>query len=480
MNAFVKAAKTGGVARTTNGMKAQHSTGAHAVDFFFKAGAMRGRDVTGMFAAAYAEDRELALRLAQWLRDVRGGAGERKAFRDILVWLEKNNVEDAKKLLAKVPVVGRWDDIFVVTSQTAKDEAFTMLGNALRAKDGLAAKWTPRQGPLAVEIRKFFGMSPKFYRKSLVELSNTVEQAMCAQNWDAINFSHVPSVAAARYKKAFWKQQPERYKQYVEDLKKGVDATGKPVKINASAIFPYDVLKSILSTNASYGSSVNLSQVELDAITAQWNALPNFVGDANVMPIIDTSSSMTWSQVAPGLQPMHIAQGLGLYLADKNKGAFNGMVMSFNTTPKVRHLSGNIVEKVKQMSSMDVGGSTNLHAAVDQLLNIAVAAKAPASDMPKMILIFSDMQFNSCTRFDHSAMQMIEAKYKAAGYEVPQVVFWNLNAHDNVPVSMDKSGAALVSGFSPAIVKSLLAADLDEFSPEGIMLKTIMVPKYDI
>jgi hypothetical protein len=483
MNKFVAAAKTGGVARTTNGMKAQKSTGSKAVDFFFQAGAMRGRssDLLAKFAGAYGEDREIALRLAQWLRDVRGGAGERKSFRDIMAWLETNHPEDAKKLLAKVPVVGRWDDIFVVQSEDLKKEAYTMLGNALRARDGLAAKWTPRKGPVAVEVRKFFGMSPKFYRKSLVELSSTVEQLMCAREWDQINFSHVPSVAAARYKKAFWKQQPDRYKTYVEDLKKGVDKDGNVVKINANAIFPYDVLKEVLN-DSSYGwNSKQLSAVELGAIEAQWNALPNYVGDANIMPIIDVSGSMTWVTL-PGssLQPMHIAQGLGLYIADKNKGAFNGMVMTFDFCPELVHLTGNIIDKIQQMKRMKVGGSTNLHAAIDKLLEVAVAANAPAEDMPKMLLVFSDMQFNICTQFDHTAMQMIEAKYKAAGYEVPQVVFWNLNARDNVPVSADKSGAALVSGFSPSLVKSLLAADLDEFSPEGIMLKTIMVDKYDI
>jgi hypothetical protein len=97
-----------------------------------------------------------------------------------------------------------------------------------------------------------------------------------------------------------------------------------------------------------------------------------------------------------------------------------------------------------------------------------------------MLLILSDMQFNYCARFDDTAMQMIERKFADAGYTVPQIVFWNLNSSDNVPVKADKSGAALVSGFSPSIMTALLSADLDQFTPEGIMLKTVMVPRYDI
>jgi hypothetical protein len=100
--------------------------------------------------------------------------------------------------------------------------------------------------------------------------------------------------------------------------------------------------------------------------------------------------------------------------------------------------------------------------------------------MPAMLLILSDMQFNQCARFDDNAMEMIGRKFEAAGYSMPQVVFWNLNSSDNVPVKADKSGAALVSGFSPSIMTSLLAADLDQFTPEGIMLKTVMSDRYKL
>jgi hypothetical protein len=132
------------------------------------------------------------------------------------------------------------------------------------------------------------------------------------------------------------------------------------------------------------------------------------------------------------------------------------------------------------MSKSDWNMSTDLNKAMDKILSVAVKGNVPASDMPAMLLILSDMQFNQCVEQDDSAMEMIERKFEAAGYTVPQIVFWNLNSSDNVPVKADKSGAALVSGFSPSIMTSLLAADLDQFTPEGIMLKTVMVPRYDI
>ena len=153
MNTFVSAVQNQS-ARTTNGMRARKSTANACVDLFFKIGASRGKDVTKEFVAAYVENPEVALRIAQWVRDARGGAGEREIFRQILKYLDKHNPTDAAKLLMKVPEIGRWDDIFVVENQDVKRQAFTMLGDALRAKNGLAAKWTPRQGPIAREDRK--------------------------------------------------------------------------------------------------------------------------------------------------------------------------------------------------------------------------------------------------------------------------------------------------------------------------------------
>jgi hypothetical protein len=467
MNAFVEAVANQ-EARTQNGMKARKSTAKATVDLFYNIGASRGKDIVPGFTAAYVEDKDLALRIALWARDVRGGAGERELFRSILKHLEKTDKDAAMALLKKVPELGRWDDIFIFTDKDLKSAAYAMLGDALRAQNGLAAKWTPRKGEVAREVREFFGMSPKFYRKSLVALTKVVETQMCAKDWDNINFSHVPSVAASRYKKAF-NRNTTKFAEYVASLVKG-DPT---VKVNASAVFPYDILKGV--------AYARFDKTETDHIVAQWEALPNYVGDANILPLVDVSGSM----ICPAgkntsVTCMDVAVSLGLYLAEKNQGKFKDTFLTFSDKPQLLHLNGNVVQKMAQMVKSDWGMSTNLHAAFSKILDVAVKGNVPQEEMPGMVLILSDMQFNACVSHDDTAMQMIERKFADAGYAVPQVVFWNLNASDNVPVKADKSGAALVSGFSPAITKALLAADMNEFTPEGIMLKTVMSDRYAV
>jgi hypothetical protein len=465
-------------ARTANGMRARKSTANACVDLFFKIGASRGKDVTKDFVAAYAENKDVALRIAQWVRDVRGGAGERDIFRQILKYLDKHNPTDAARLLMKVPEIGRWDDIFVVENKDNRRQAFTMLGDALRAKNGLAAKWTPRKGELAVEIRNFFGMSPKFYRKSLVEMTKVVEQDMCAQKWDEINFSHVPSVAHARYKKAFFRNTQE-YAKYVAELTKDPKDRNVNVKINAGAVYPYDVLKGVIGAYRS-----NYNTTELGALQAQWDALENFIGDANVLPLVDVSGSMTCPAGGRASQSkttcLDVAVSLGLYCADKNKGKFKDTFLTFSGSPELLHLKGNIVQKVNQMVSSNWGMNTDLVKAMEKILRVAKDGNVPQEEMPEMLMIMSDMQFDQCARFDDSAMKMIARKYEAAGYELPKIVFWNLNAADNVPAKYDASGVALISGFSPQIMVSVLGGDTEKFTPEAIMMKAIMVDRYNL
>ena len=460
-------------ARTLNGMKARKSTANACVDLFFAIGASRGKNIIPQFTAAYVENADLALRIVQWARDVRGGSGEREIFRQVLTHLENTNPADAARLLVKVPELGRWDDLFVFKTQPLKSQAFTMLGDALRARNGLAAKWTPRKGDTAVEIRKFFGMTPKQYRKSLVNMTSVVETQMCSGSWDSINYSHVPSVAHSRYKKAFGRHGTT-YAEYIAKLVKGEAG----VKINANAIFPHDVLKGRIG---GYGSST-WSKTELDAIEAQWNALPNYVGDASVLPLVDVSGSMTCAagDKIGGTTCLEIAVSLGLYFADKNRGIFKDCMLTFSDRPALVRLKGAINEKIDQMVSTDWGMSTNLHAAFNVILKTAVDNSVAPADMPATLIIFSDMQFNACVQNDDSAMEMIERKFEAAGYSLPKVVFWNLNAGSNVPVKFDKKGTALVSGFSPAIAASVLGADPDAFTPEAIMLKAVMSDRYDL
>lgn len=476
MNSFVNAVKNQ-EARTTNGMKALKSSASSCVDLFFKIGASRGKNIVPDFTGAFVENRDYALRIAQWARDIRQGAGERKIFRDVLLNLVKTDQDAAIALMHKVPVLGRWDDVLVLVGTELESYAFEMVRQALEKGDGLCAKWMPRKGDVAVKLRAFLGWSPKFYRKRLVELTKVVEQDMCANKWDEINFNHVPSVASARYKKAFARHTP-KYKEWATKLVSDDPEVAKTVKVNAGAVYPYDVLKGVINA---YGSSYD--KANLDHIRGQWEALPNYVGDASILPIVDVSGSMGCPAGGYNSKSkvtcLDVSVSLGLYLADKNKGAFKDTFLTFSGKPELMHLKGNILQKIEQMSRSAWEMNTNLNKAIQKILDVAVDGKVPAEEMPKVLLILSDMQFDQCARFDDSAMQMIARKYEDAGYQVPQVVFWNLNAADNVPVKFNKNGVALVSGFSPTIVKSVLAADLEDFTPEAIMRKTIMSERYD-
>ena len=457
--------------RTANGMKAFTTTKSNVLDLFSAIGSSRGHDIGAQFAAALTENDDLTIRMLLWARDIREGAGERQQFRNLLVALEGYNAALAGRLLSKIPQLGRWDDVFAYVDPINREHAFAFIKEALLNKDGLCAKWMPRKGPVATELTRWMGLTPKQYRKLIVGLTNVVETKMCAKDWEAINFSHVPSVASARYQKAFGRNATESYATYIRELQKPITERAVGVKINAGAVYPYDVLRSVWNGNPSVAD-------------AQWEALPNFVGDAKVFPIVDTSGSMGatghYGRGEGGnVSPIEASISLGLYCSGKNTGAFKDLFMIFDSTPRLITAKGTLSQRLAQIKSINAG-STNLHAAFDMLLDIAVKGKVPQEDMPNVLLILSDMQFNCCTNYDDHAQEMILRKYKEAGYEHPKVVYWNLSMYgaDNQPVRFDENGTALVSGFSPSIMKSVLAYDLENYTPYNIMLKTLMSDRY--
>jgi hypothetical protein len=376
--------------------------------------------------------------------------------------------------MAKVPSLGRWDDLLVFKTPMLKTAAYGMISEALKAGNGLCAKWMPRQGADAVALRNFMGMSPKAYRKMLVGLTKVVETQMCAKDWDSINFNHVPSVAHARYKKAFGRNTT-KYGEWVTALKNGEEG----VKVNAAAVYPYDILKGCFDTFAP-----DMTADELAVIEAQWEAMPNWIGDASVLPLVDVSGSMTC--LAGGRNSksattcLDVAVSLGLYFADKNRGPFKDCFLTFSAVPELIRLKGNINQKIDQMIQSDWGMNTNLNAALTLVLNTAVRGKVSQSDMPQTLVVFSDMQFDQCVNHDDNALEMITRKYAAAGYTMPRVVFWNLHASGNAPAKFNQHGVALVSGFSPAIATAVLSGDTEQFTPEAVMMKAIMVPRYDL
>ena len=476
MTTFVEAMKKEtNKTTTTNGMRAFVSTTDKNVDLFFKIGASRGKDIIPEFTAAFVENKELALRNVLWSRDVREGAGERQLFRTILAHLEKTDEESAKALMNRTLDLGRTDDLFVVQTPALKLHAFEILKRELNAGNKLVGKWLPREksakSALATEFRKFLGVTPKEYRKLLVANTEVVETKMANKEWDTINFSHVPSQASSIYKRAF-NRNTTKYGEYVEALKNHTTIDGKEVKVNANAIYPYQVIKNVDS---------RVDSTEADFIVAQWDALPDYIGDAKILPLVDVSGSMSAPVSGVNMSCMDMAVALGLYLADKNKGAFKDTFITFHESPKLLHLQGNVIEKMTQMVRSPWGGSTDLEAAFNEILKVAIDGNVPQSEMPEYMVILSDMQFDQAQRGKKdTAFKMIKSKFKDAGYELPKIIFWNLNAHDNVPVKAHKDGAALVSGFSPSLMKAVLSANTEDFTPKSIMLETIMQDRYAV
>ena len=335
---------------------------------------------------------------------------------------------------------------------------------------GLVAKWMPRPNVgnrekkrYATAIRRYLDLSPKEYRKLLVENSNTVEQLMCAKEWTKIEYSKLPSKAMSDLMKVFSKNDLARFQEYLASLEKG------ETKINAGAVYPYDIIK-------------NLKQGNRKGADAQWKALPNYMetNEERILPLVDVSGSMETSVGSNNnLCVMDIAISMGLYICERNIGPFKDAFITFDSHPELLVVKGSLSERYKQMHDSKWGGSTNLCRAFDLILINAVESNVAESEMPTMMIIFSDMEFNEADRsFNDTAQEMIERKFSAAGYKMPKIVYWNLASRGdkNKPVHFDKRGTCLVSGFSPSILTSLLAGK--DTSPYAMMMTVIDSERY--
>lgn len=468
---------------TENGMTTNSTTLNACVDLYSDIGAMRGQDkkrLVKLFSAAYGESPLTAMRILFWARDVRGGSGERQVFRDVFqLFLLSNHPDVAEKNLSIIPEFGRWDDLLMTENTELEKPAIEFIISALKSENGLCAKWMPRKGSFANKIRKHMQVSPKEYRQLVVKLSNTVEQKMCSKEFGAINYNHVPSVAMSRYMTAFHKNDQDRFVKYREALKRG-DAG---VKVNAGAVYPYDIVKSI-----KHGGDKGVNN-------AQWNALENFLINSTerIMPMADVSGSMQRAVGGnPNLSALDVAQSLALYISERNEGPFKDAFMTFTDVPTLQYLKGkDLADRMNQIGG-HVGYNTNVEAAFRSLLDHAVKHKIVQDEMPTMLLILSDMEFDAFRGWDNpTAQQLVErlyadanAKLKAAGtdivYIVPKTVWWKIHAkQDNNPVQFSKTNSAVVSGFSPSLLKSVQGG-LEEFTPYSVMMQTISNPRYDL
>lgn len=458
-------------ARTENGMVTNSSSLNNCVDLFFQIGAMRGQDKTRLinaFTKAFGENPLTAMKLLFWARDVRGGAGERQIFKDIIIYLAENKTEVLAKNLNLISEFGRWDDLLVLIGTKLESVALTLIANGLAQKNGLCAKWMPRPNVgnrekkrYATAIRKYLSLSPKEYRKLLVENSNTVEQLMCAKNFAAIDYSKLPSKAMSDYMKAFSKNDCERFGAYLTSVEKG------EAKINAGAVYPYDIIK-------------NMKQGNNKGADVQWKALPNYMETNNerLLPMVDVSGSMGSPAGGNGsVSCMDVAISLGLYISERNVGPFKDAFITFTSSPKLQYLKGSLSDRYNQIQG-PVGYDTNVELAFRMVLSKAVEFKVSQEEMPTMILMLSDMEFNSSSVRGFTAQEMVEDLYVKAGYVMPKLVYWNIQSRsdNNKPVQFDKSGTALVSGFSPSLLTNLLAGK--EMTPISMMNSVIESERY--
>lgn len=455
--------------KTENGMSTNSTSLNYCLDLFFRSGAMRKSsplEITTLATKAFSEDPVRAVKVLFWTRDIRGGAGERRFFRISMRHLSNLFPSKMTSVLPLIPEYGRWDDLVSLEGTKVEKEVFSIIEVALLNKDALCAKWMPRKGSFANNLRKYLGWTPKQYRKTLVNLTKVVETQMCAKEFNKIDYSKVPSLAMSRYGNAFRKNDEERFGEYVQDLSDNKDG----VKVNTSAIYPYDVIKGIRGGN-------EVSQ-------AQWDNLPNYMEENNerVLPLVDVSGSMDQS-CGGNLTCLDVALSLGLYISERNIGPYKDHFITFSESPSLQHLSGNLKERLAQLVTADWDMTTNLEATFSLILDQAIEHEISPKEMPTQLLILSDMEFDQATdsyngEWNPTAQEMVSEKYTKAGYEMPNIVYWNIQSRSsNVPVRFNEAGTALVSGFSPSILKSLLSGS--EMNPLDIMDSTIFNERYD-
>lgn len=477
---------------TENGATARSTTGSDILNLFSQIGGLRATPEASvpMVLKALREDPDLTAKCVFYSRDPRGGQGEREIFRQNIRALV---VADSrfKKLIPHIPYFGRWDDMFCLID-VAKEEVMAEIHKQLDSDLGcknpsLLAKWLPSENAssaktvaLARVIRNELKLNSKDYRQMLSALRKqiaVVETLMSSGQWDQIEFKSVPSNAMLLYRKAFGRRDPMRFSQYMEDVKSG------KTKINAGVLFPYDLVGKYLHYLPS--SADEMSDAVIDA---QWKALPDYFNGVteNSMVVADVSGSMS------GL-PMAVSISLAMYVAERNKGPWHNRFLTFSEEPYMDTVRGNSLrEKVQNLSQAKWNMNTNIEKVFDTILRVAVNTSVKPADMVKRIYIVSDMEFDVATskreytwngdrshsKVDETLFQTIRGRYTAAGYDLPELIFWNVSARNTqFPMAMDERGFLNVSGCSPSIFKHTLGKKFA--SAYDLMLEVLQSPKYE-
>jgi hypothetical protein len=481
---FAKAMTTENYTTTWNGAKSlatpdmtELTTGR--VSLFFKS--IRGVSDDQLYdyiEKASNEDIVDAIILSFHIRDCRGGKGEREIGRKLFLWLFKNRTEEFSKVVSLITQYGRWDDLLtffplndfsllqievrntivaIFCNQIEKDTQSMNEGNPI----SLSAKWAPTEGDsddrkynLVQVFCVYMGISKRDYRKKIVALRsylNIVEKLMCENKWSEIDFNKVPSCAMLKLKNAFAKHVPEQFKEWKSGLEKGT------TKVNAKQLYPHDVIREIRTKG-----SDEVTEAQWKVIIEEARKLGSF---ANSVVVVDTSSSMH----DPNYLPIDVACAMGLLISDLVEGEFHNNVITFNDIPEFVLLrDGSLAERYDQLSRIPWGGSTNIQATFDLILNKCRDANLTEDQMPKRLYIVSDMQFNQIggVRYYTTNFEEIDRKYALYGYKRPEIVFWNVNGKStDFPVSVSDEGTIMVSGASPSVLEAIYkSTSFDTFS----------------
>ena len=482
---------------TTNGAVGHKTTGYKVLDMFATGAAMRERsdsDVILLFKNAMAEDEVLALKCLFWIRDIRGGQGERRFFRVCMKWLANNNTNAALRNLQYIPEFGRWDDLYTFVGTKCEKAAFKMIHDQLMLDldsktPSLLGKWLKSENASSKDTRilgditrKHLKMTHKQYRKMLSILRtriNIVEKLMSENRWDEIEFDKIPSKAGLIYKNAFARRDiiKEKYEKFAKD---------ENTTVNAGSLYPYEVVQSAInvmgSTNYwSRGSKkVALDNVDRLMVNKYWDNLTDYFKGAtlNALCMIDTSGSMEGT-------PINVATSLGLYCAERAGGPFANHYISFSSHPQLIETTGvDFCDKVDRIVRTNLCENTNIEAAFDLVLDTALASHCEQSDLPEYILVISDMQFDGAQTYSNrwssnaagTLMENIAKKWNAHGYEMPKLIYWNVNACGKADIPMITGNVSFVSGFSPFIFQSILTGK----TGYQLLLETLNNPRYDV
>lgn len=479
---------------TENGARAYASTGSDCLDFFASAGAIRRRsddEIISRFVRAYTEDPDSAMKLLFYTRDVRGGLGERRVFRIIMNWLADNEPESVRKNIRYIAEYGRYDDLLSLLGTRCEDDALDEI-RACFVRDmeaqesgrevSLLGKWLPsvnassRQTVInAKKVAKALGMDDASYRKALTALRARIRiiENSLRENDYSFDYEKQPSRAMMKYRKAFIRNDRERYMNFISAV-----SEGKSV-MHADNVAPYELVNQFIDYRY-YGSTRSfmrdLTQDEKDSLNAAWASLPEYGTEGDALAIVDTSGSM-YIETDP--MPAAVALSLGLYLADHNKGAFRNHFIEFSRKPQLIELKGKtFADRLRYAASFSEVANTNMEAVFDLILSAAVRNSVPQNELPARLVIISDMQFDQCVDdADMTVFGNAKLKYEENGYRLPQVVFWNVAArHSDQPVKKDERGVLLVSGTTPRLFS--MVAD-GTATPYSFMMDILNSKRYE-